>query len=220
MIVKVLDKGFVKLLDHLGNDLTAVKAARVSHGKDLLDEERDRHLIEHLLKSGHESPFEHIVFTFHIKCPIFVARQWMRHRIASYNELSGRYTQLSEEFYIPDQLDPRIKGDSEQRQQILGTIEKALRESYEAYVKLLELKVPREIARIVLPVSLYTEFIWSVNARSLFNFLSLRADSHAQLEIQEYAKAVASIFKQICPWTYEAFIKHRYTGDLLKEVEL
>ncbi len=220
MIIDVLDKGFVKLLDRLGGDLTAVRAARVSHGKNLMDEERDKRLIEHLLKNGHESPFEHIVFTFHIKCPIFVARQWMRHRIASYNELSGRYTEFGEEFYLPDEADTRIRCDEQQSEQIRKIMENTMETAYESYRKLLEMKVPRELARIVLPLSLYTEFIWTVNARSLFNFLSLRADSHAQLEMQEYAKAVAKIFKQICPWTYDAFIKYRYTGDLLKEVEL
>ncbi|AEH50154.1 FAD-dependent thymidylate synthase [Pseudothermotoga thermarum] len=220
MTIQVLDKGFVKLIDHLGNDLTAVRAARISFGKDVMDEERDKRLIEHLLKNGHESPFEHIVFTFHIKCPIFVARQWMRHRIASYNELSGRYTQFGEEFYIPKADDPRLKLSDQQNGEICRIFEDAFNQAYDVYRKLLDLKVPRELARIVLPLSLYTEFIWSVNARSLFNFLSLRADSHAQFEMQQYAKAVATIFKQICPWTYEAFIKHRYTGDLLKEGEV
>lgn len=217
MIVEVLDKGFVKLIDSMGTDISVVRAARMSHGKEPIDEQRDKRLIEHLLKSGHESPFEHITFTFHVKCPIFVARQWMRHRIASYNELSGRYTELADEFYMPD-LEKRF--GKEYSEQVEEIFEQAYRKSYECYRDLLELGFQREVARIVLPLSTYTQFIWTVNGRSLMNFLSLRADSHAQWEMQQYAVAVARIFKQLCPWTYEAFLEYRYTGDLLKEVNL
>lgn len=215
MTIEVLDKGFVKLIDNMGNDISVVRAARISHGKEPIDEQRDKKLLEHLMKSGHESPFEHIVFTFHVKCPIFVARQWMRHRIASYNELSGRYTELHDEFYLPD-FEKRIdKGQSEKARQIF---EQAYEVSYQCYKQLLEVGFQREIARLVLPLATYTQFIWTVNGRSLMNFLSLRADSHAQWEMQQFAIAVARIFKQLCPWTYEAFLKHRYTGDLLREV--
>lgn len=217
MTIEVLDKGFVKLIDSMGTDISIVRAARISHGKEPIDEERDRRLLEHLLKSGHESPFEHVVFTFHIKCPIFVARQWMRHRIASYNELSGRYTQFTDEFYSPDFEKRFAKEQSEQARQI---IEQAYENSYRCYMQLLQMGLQREIARLVLPLATYTQFIWTVNARSLMNFLSLRADSHAQWEMQQFAIAVARIFKQLCPWTYEAFLKYRYTGDLLKEVNL
>ncbi len=215
MTIEVLDKGFVKLIDNMGNDISVVRAARISHGKEPIDEQRDKKLLEHLMKSGHESPFEHIVFTFHVKCPIFVARQWMRHRIASYNELSGRYTEFNDEFYLPD-FGKRIdKGQSEKARQIF---EQAYEVSYQCYKQLLEVGFQREIARLVLPLATYTQFIWTVNGRSLMNFLSLRADSHAQWEMQQFAIAVARIFKQLCPWTYEAFLQHRYTGDLLREV--
>ncbi|HEY8540815.1 MAG TPA: FAD-dependent thymidylate synthase, partial [Pseudothermotoga sp.] len=213
MIIEVLDKGFVKLVDNMGNDISVVRAARISHGKEPIDEQRDRKLLEHLLKSGHESPFEHIVFTFHIKCPIFVARQWMRHRIASYNELSGRYTEFTDEFYLPDFEKRTNKKQDEQAKQIF---EQAYEASYRYYKQLLEIGFQREVARLVLPLATYTQFIWTVNGRSLMNFLSLRADSHAQWEMQQFAIAVARIFKQLCPWTYEAFVKYRYTGDLLK----
>lgn len=215
MTIEVLDKGFVKLIDNMGNDISVVRAARISHGKEPIDEQRDKKLLEHLMKSGHESPFEHIVFTFHVKCPIFVARQWMRHRIASYNELSGRYTEFNDEFYLPD-FGKRIgKDQAEKARQIF---EQAYEVSYQCYKQLLEVGFQREIARLVLPLATYTQFIWTVNGRSLMNFLSLRADSHAQWEMQQFAIAVARIFKQLCPWTYEAFLKHRYTGDLLREV--
>ncbi|MFN3284254.1 MAG: FAD-dependent thymidylate synthase [Pseudothermotoga sp.] len=201
--------------DNMGNDISVVRAARISHGKEPIDEQRDKKLLEHLMKSGHESPFEHIVFTFHVKCPIFVARQWMRHRIASYNELSGRYTEFNDEFYLPD-FGKRIgKDQAEKARQIF---EQAYEVSYQCYKQLLEVGFQREIARLVLPLATYTQFIWTVNGRSLMNFLSLRADSHAQWEMQQFAIAVARIFKQLCPWTYEAFLKHRYTGDLLREV--
>ncbi|ABV34191.1 MULTISPECIES: FAD-dependent thymidylate synthase [Pseudothermotoga] len=219
MTIEVLDRGFVKLLDHMGDDFSAVKAARISHGRDLIDEERDRKLIEYLLRSGHESPFEHIVFTFHIKCPIFVARQWMRHRIASYNELSGRYTELAEEFYLPDlykRYGERLNENDLQKASKL--IEESYKKSHEAYKCLIDMKIPKELARVVLPFATYTQFIWSVNARSLMNFLSLRADSHSQWEMQQFALAVAQVFKSICPWTYESFIRYRYEGDLLKGV--
>lgn len=208
MHIDVLDHGFVKLIDHMGDDTSVVRAARICHASQPGNEERDKQLIEFLMKSGHGTPFEHVVFTFHVKCPIFVARQWMRHRIASYNELSGRYTEYKEEFYIPsrERLNERA----------VETFERTYRLCYEAYQSLIESGVRRELARLVLPVSLYTQFIWTVNARSLMNFLSLRADSHAQWEIQQYALAIAEIFRSICPKTYEAFVKHSYRGDLLK----
>lgn len=208
MHIDVLDHGFVKLIDHMGDDTSVVRAARICHASQPGNEERDKQLIEFLMKSGHGTPFEHVVFTFHVKCPIFVARQWMRHRIASYNELSGRYTEYEEEFYIPAR--ERLN------EKAIETFERTYKLCYEAYQNLIESGVRRELARLVLPVSLYTQFIWTVNARSLMNFLSLRADSHAQWEMQQYALAVAEIFKSVCPKTYEAFVKHSYRGDLLK----
>ncbi|PLV59178.1 FAD-dependent thymidylate synthase [Thermotoga sp. KOL6] len=218
MKLPVLDKGFVELIDMMGNDLSAVRAARVSFNMELKDEKRDKHLVEYLMKHGHESPFEHIVFTFHVKAPIFVTRQWFRHRIASYNELSGRYSKLSYEFYIPSSkrfegYDIKVSPEEIVRK-ISGIVDKA----YKMYTELLEEGVPREVARIVLPLNLYTRFYWTVNARSLMNFLNLRADSHAQWEIQQYALAIAKIFEKKCPWTFEAFLKHAYKGDLLREV--
>lgn len=208
MRIDVLDHGFVELIDHMGDDTSVVRAARICHASQSNDEERDKQLIEFLMKHHHETPFEHVVFTFHIKCPIFVARQWMRHRIASYNELSGRYSKYEDEFYIPsgDRLDEKL----------LEKFERIYRLAYETYQELIASNVQREVARMVLPMALYTQFIWTVNARSLMNFLSLRADSHAQWEMQQYALAIAEIFKSVCPKSYEAFIKYAYRGDLLK----
>ncbi len=222
---KVLDRGFVELVSVMGDDLTVVRSARVSTGSGSKGLERDRKLIDYLMAHRHETPFEHVVFTFHVKCPIFVARQWFRHRIASYNEKSGRYSKMSYEFYMPERMripHPKDKQmsvendgsvDDEKAKKIIAEVyEKA----YEAYQELLNMGVARELARIVLPLSLYTEFYWTVNMRSLMNFLSLRADSHAQWEIRQYAIAIAEYFKECCPWSYEAFIKYAYRGDVLR----
>ncbi len=208
MRIEVLDRGFVELIDHMGDDTSVVRAARICHASQPGDEEQDRRLIEFLMKNRHETPFEHVTFTFHIKCPIFVARQWMRHRIASYNELSGRYTEYEDEFYLP--------GKERLDEQSIQKMKEVYEFSYKTYQELVESGVRKEIARMVLPTALYTRFIWTVNARSLMNFLSLRADSHAQWEMQQYALAVAQIFKAICPKSYDAFVRYSYRGDLLK----
>jgi len=181
------------------------------------------------MKNKHESPFEHITLTFHVKCPIFVARQWLRHRIGnSYNEISRRYTtKYSEEFYLPDHIRVQdeenrqssyICEDDNKKEQALLLIEESYKNAYETYQKLLKLGIAREMARIVLPVGEYTQFYWTSNIRSIMHFLNLRADGHAQYEIQLYAKAIAEIFNKVCPLSYTAFLKYSYTGNILKEV--
>ena len=211
--IEVLDKGFVKLVDFMGSDLRAVSSARVSFGGVSKGEEKDKLLIKYLVEHDHHSPFEHCYFQFHIKCPIFVARQWMRHRICSYNEISARYTEVKDEFYIPTEF--RVQ-DIANRQgsvvskdidnkALLEIYNKSVEASYESYKKLLAAGVAREMARCVLPVSQYTQFYWTVNARSLLNFIKLRADSHAQYEIRVYAEAIKKIFKEKLPWTWQAF---------------
>jgi len=225
--IKVLDKGFVALIDMMGNDRSAVRAARVSHGKDLSTDEKDRKLIDYLMEHGHLSPFEHITFTFHVKAPIFVVRQWFRHRIGmSPNEISRRYTSKNaNEFYIPDHIriqdtkdkqSSNVYSDEQLKEEALEVIEEVYKKSYEAYEKLINMGVAREMARIILPVGEYTEFYLTTNARALMHFLDLRASSHAQWEIQQYAKALAGFFQKTCPWSYEAYLKHQYKGDLLK----
>nr|WP_276318747.1 FAD-dependent thymidylate synthase [Marinitoga lauensis] len=216
----------MKLVDMLGNDRTAVKAARVSYGKEISNDDKDKKLIYYLMKHKHHSPFEHQVFTFHVKTPIFIARQWMRHRIGSYNEISRRYTtKYAEEFYIPDHIriqdtvnkQGSIKTNDEHMQnKAINIINYTYDYLFETYNKLLEMGVAREMARMILPVGQYTQFYWTVNTRSLMNFLNLRADSHAQWEIQQYAVALAEVFKEKLPWTYEAFMNFEYRGDLLK----
>lgn len=219
---RVLDKGFVRLLEVMGRDQGIVEAARVSFAGTSKGEEQDRRLIAYLLKHRHMSPFEHAVLKFHVKAPIFVMRQWIRHRIASYNEISARYTEVQDEYYAPEAWraqDARNKQGSIARAPALD--QAALTRRYEAQVRaslatyreLLKAGAARELARMVLPLCLYTEFYWTINARSLMNFLSLRADAHAQWEIQRYAEALAAHFAREMPWTHAAFLDHVWEGD-------
>lgn len=228
----MLDKGFVRLIDYMGDDKAAVEAARVSYYNHTNVEnrkmnEKDIKLSSFLMKEGHLSPFEHLVLKFHVKAPIFVARQWFRHRIGvSYNEVSRRYTSKhADEFYIPNHI--RIQ-DTENKQGSIKTnnfdlekkcieqIKDAYENTYNIYKQLLENGVAREMARMVLPVGQYTEFYFTVNVRALMHFLDLRADSHAQWEIQEYAKAMAELFHSVFPITYKHYVKYLYQGDILK----
>lgn len=216
----VLDHGVVRLVDFMGGDPAVVQSARVSFGKGVTNDERDRKLIFFLLANGHETPFEHSVFKFHIKCPIFVARQWFRHRMASYNEISGRYTEMKEEFCLPEslrtqkarnykfeQLEPDLNAE------LLQKITAHYEASFKLYEELLEKGVAKEHARIVLPLSLYTQFYWTINSRSLMNFVKLRMEEHAQYEIQQYATAINDIFQEKMPWTHEAFMKYVVNGE-------
>ncbi|NPB02941.1 MAG: FAD-dependent thymidylate synthase [Thermotogae bacterium] len=209
----VLDKGFVRLVEFLGGDRAVVQAARVSVGQGLKTPEKDRRLINYLMKHEHGTPFEHAVFKFHVKAPIFVAREWFRHRIASYNEISQRYTQVKDEFYIPHKLRKGLKGnkqasefvDFQDEDALIRNIKEAYGTAYAIYRKLLERGVARELARVVLPVGIYTQFYWTVNARSLMNFLRLRMGEDAQWEIRQYALRISEIFRQKMPWTAEAW---------------
>jgi len=230
--IKVLDKGFVRLIDYMGDDKSAVDAARVSYynhenSENRKMDEKDIKLSLFLMKEGHLSPFEHLVMKFHVKAPIFVARQWFRHRIGvSYNEVSRRYTtKNSDEFYIPDHIriqDTKNKQGSVKidnlslEQECIDKIKDAYENAYKIYEELLEKGVAKEMARIVLPVGQYTEFYFTVNVRALMHFLDLRADSHAQWEIQEYAKAMSKIFEKVFPITYKHYVENLYQGDILK----
>jgi len=218
--IKVLDKGFVRLVDLLGNDLSVVQAARVSLGAGSKGEEKDRKLVGYLMRHQHMTPFEHAVFQFHVKCPIFVMRQWIRHRAASYNEQSARYCEVPDEFYVPEVFrapDPKNKQSSGVSPAVdQGRCRELLlasqRQAYAAYQDLLKAGVAREIARSVLPVSQYTQFYWTVNARNLMHFIELRADAAAQWEIQRYAEALAVFFRERMPWTWEAFLRYGWRG--------
>ena len=216
----VLDHGSVKLLNQMASDLDVVNAARVSFATYQTEmDEKAIGLINFLMKNKHATPFEHSVFKFYIKCPIFVAREWFRHRWSSFNEMSMRYyVPESIDFYNPENIRQQIgKPGSYSFESIEDPITKSLVESktksvysyaYNTYQVLIEAGVAKEIARTVLPVGQYTEFIWTVNARSLVNFISLRNDEHAQYEIRKYAEVVENIFSQYMPITHECFVKN------------
>ncbi len=218
--IKVLDKGFVRLIEHFGGDSGVVDAARVSYGGSSKGGEQDRKLIAFLLKNSHMTPLEHAVFKFHVRAPIFVARQWFRHRIASYNEISYRYTEVKEDFYVPERWRMQDRKNKQgslasndlDQEDLTALYTRQLGGAMKAYRELLAAGVAREMARMVLPVSLFTEFYWTINARSLLNFISLRADHHAQWEIRQYAKAIADIFSEKMPWTWAAFIDQACNG--------
>ena len=217
---EVLDFGEVELLSCMASDLDVVNAAKVSFAayKTEIDESCIG-LINYLMKNNHATPFEHSIFKFRIKAPIFVTREWMRHRWSSFNEMSMRYHVPSHiEYYTPAYNDIRKQvgkpgaysfeeiEDPEVKDLFYSVYQKTILAADEAYYKLLDAGIAKEIARCVLPVSQYTEFIWTVNARSLINFISLRNDSNAQYEINQYAKEIENIFSQKMPITHEAFV--------------
>ncbi len=217
---RVLDKGFIRLVDYLGNDSRIVQAARVSYGKGTKTFREDKGLINYLLRNDHTSPFEQVVFTFHVKLPIFVARQWIRHRTARLNEISGRYSVMKSEFYLPStgsiafQSESNKQGRSTEtvpaamQEKVLAILTKYQKELYGTYEDLLDNNIARELARINLPLSLYTEWYWQIDLHNLFRFLALRLDAHAQLEIREYAKVLHAISTKVCPIAFDAFDEH------------
>ena len=218
--IKVLDKGFVRLVDYMGGDERIVQAARVSYGTGTKSYRQDRGLIHYLIRNWHTSPFEQVQLTFHTKMPIFVARQWVRHRTARLNEISGRYSVMKDEFYVPNpenirpQSENNKQGRSDERftadqeQEIIRLFADEQRTVYQKYERLRELNVAREIARNNLPLSLYTEWYWQIDLHNLFHFLRLRMDPHAQYEIRVYAEAMAQCAKAVAPMAYEAFEEH------------
>ena len=220
----VLDKGFVRLVDYFGGDQRIVQSARVSYGEGTKSVSQDGALIDYLLRHQHTSPFEQVVMTFHVKMPIFVARQWVRHRTGRMNEVSGRYSIMKEEFYVPEaeKVAPQSKDnkqgraseafDSETANKIINQLEEGQKSSYENYSELLDAGLAREIARINLPLSLYTEFYWEMDLHNLFHFLKLRLDSHAQYEIRVYAEVMLEMCKKVAPMATESFINHQNNG--------
>lgn len=217
----VLDKGFVRLVDMLGGDRAVVDAARVCYASRSQGEDWDRRLIAYLLQHDHLTPFEHAVFKFHVAAPIFVARQWFRHRMASYNEVSGRYAEVKDDFYIPaawrtqDAVNRQgsVAAPGLDHAGLSAKLAAQVRSAMAAYREMLAAGVAREMARLVMPVNLYTQFYWTVNCRSLMNFISLRADRHAQWEMQQYALALADFFRLRMPWTWDAYLAHAWKGD-------
>ena len=230
--IPILDHGFIRVIDYMGTDQSIVQAARVSYGEGTKKLREDRGLIRYLLSHWHTTPFEMCEIKFHIKLPIFVARQWIRHRTANVNEYSARYSVLDKEFYIPemDQLGSQSTTNKQGRSNTLDKkfakhaqdlIKKNSEQLYEDYQDLLNGKLlnndeyvegeglARELARTTLPLNYYTQWYWKIDLHNLMHFLRLRADSHAQYEIQIYAEKMVEILKKWVPLTYEAFEDYR-----------
>ena len=228
----VLDKGFVRLVDYLGGDERIAQAARVSYGEGTKTYRENKGLIDYLLRNEHTSPFEQVNFTFHLKMPIFVARQWIRHRTAKVNEISGRYSVMKDEFYIPDpgciagQSTSNKQGrageavSAEMQRYVRETLEKDQKTLYATYTAMLEKDIARELARINLPLSLYTEFYWQMDLHNLFHFIKLRMHPHAQLEIREYASEIFKIAEKVCPLACASFLDHLVKGVRFSGTEL
>jgi thymidylate synthase (FAD) len=217
--IKVLDKGFVRLVDYMGGDQRIVQSARVSYGEGTKTYRQDRGLIHYLIRNWHTSPFEQVQLTFHTKMPIFVARQWVRHRTARLNEISGRYSVMKDEFYLPEPHHVSVQSESnkqgrgdtlpfDEAMEVIRQMESEQKTAYADYTSLLDKGVARELARANLPVSLYTEWYWQIDLHNLFHFLRLRMDPHAQYEIRVFAEAMAKCAKAVAPIAYEAFEEH------------
>lgn len=227
-----LDHGFVRLIDYMGGDSSIVQAARVSYGSGTTKKRGDRALIRYLMRHDHNTPFEMVDLKFHAKMPIFVARQWVRHRTASINEISGRYSVIANEFYVPNEEDLGIQSttnrqgrdsggfESATAQQILGLLREDSERSFEHYDRLLNQGLTRELARIGLGLNTYTEWYWKVNLHNLNHFLVLRKDAHAQKEIRVYADAMGDIASKVAPLTYEAFEDYRLKGTKFSRLEM
>ncbi|MDQ3024314.1 MAG: FAD-dependent thymidylate synthase [bacterium] len=221
--IPVLDKGFVRMVDYLGGDARIVQSARVSYGAGTKTIREDRGLIQYLYRNQHTSPFEQVQLSFHVKLPIFVARQWVRHRTARLNEVSGRYSIMPDEFYVPDTDRIRYQSDDNKQgsgapmpfdyaQGAVDSIDSEQRCVYQNYSLMVDAGVARELARINLPLSLYTEWYWQIDLNNLFHFLALRLDAHAQYEIREYGIALGKCAKAVAPLAYEAFEEYTLKG--------
>lgn len=229
--INIHEHGFVRLVDSMGDDSRIVQSARVSYASGTKSFREDRGLIRYLLKNAHTSPFEQVVFTFHVKMPIFVARQWVRHRTARLNEISARYSIMKDEFYEPADHDINYQSkDNKQGRdeaefppdelaEIKEKISYIHNETYKVYQELIDKGVAREIARILLPTSLYTEMYWQIDLHNLFHFLRLRLHSHAQREIRVYAEGLYTLIKDICPLACEAFEDYTLNKIELNQVE-
>lgn len=232
----VLDHGFVRVIDYMGDDSAIVQAARVSYGRGTKKTSQDKALIHYLMRHRHTTPFEMCEIKLHVKMPIFVARQWLRHRTASVNEYSARYSILSKEFYVPEaqHLAPQSmennqgRGDvtlsPEESARVLDILRTDANNAYDHYEEMMNCRedgtvldpnrtgLTRELARMNLSLNYYTEFYWKVDLHNLFHFLSLRADSHAQYEIRVFAEAMVDLTRLWVPLAYEAFCNYRLGG--------
>ena len=228
----VLDHGFVSLVDYLGTDEDIERAARVSYGYGTRKQSATRGLLRYLRRHKHTTPSEMVELKFHCCMPMFIARQWIRHRTASVNEYSGRYSLIPMLFYSPDaaQLQTQSKRNNQGRsgQAVGGALydeaqrrwAEIRRESTDAYAWLTENEVARELARIDLPLSTYTQWYWKIDLHNLLHFLTLRVDAHAQWEIQEYGRVMAGMLKRVAPLSYEAWIDYDVCGTHVSRAEL
>jgi thymidylate synthase (FAD) len=234
--IKVLDHGFIRVIDYMGNDGAIVQAARVSYGKGTKQISQDKGLINYLMRHKHTTPFEMCDIKLHVKLPIFIARQWIRHRTASVNEYSARYSILSKEFYIPERehLSPQSTTNKQGRSQerlpddvadrVLDILRNDASHCYNNYIEMMNedehgqminentVGITRELARMNLTLNTYTEWYWKINLHNLLHFTALRADAHAQYEIRAYANVILDILKAWVPFTYDAFGEYRIHG--------
>jgi thymidylate synthase (FAD) len=238
--IPVLDHGFVRVIDYMGDDAAVVQAARVSYGKGTKRVNEDRGLIHYLMRHRHTTPFEMCEIKYHVKLPIFVARQWIRHRTANVNEYSARYSILDKEFYIPApehlaaQSTSNRQGRGEvlsgkEAERVLSLLRDDAERAYRGYVEMLNESeqgeaidaerqgLARELARMNLSLNFYTQWYWKTDLHNLLNFLSLRADAHAQYEIRAFAEAMIGTVERWVPMTAEAFRQYRLGGAQLSE---
>lgn len=241
--IPILDHGFLRVIDYMGDDAAVVQAARVSYGRGTRKVSEDKGLINYLMRHWHTTPFEMAEIKVHVKLPIFVARQWIRHRTASINEYSARYSVLDREFYLPDpdQLSAQSssnrqgRGDTlapEEAQRVLDLLREDGERTYANYAWMLNEDetgarldperdgLARELARINLTLATYTQWYWKTNLHNLMNFLRLRADAHAQYEIRVYADALVDVMKRWVPLSHEAFLEHRLGAVTLSQSAL
>ena len=234
--IPVLDHGFVRVIDYMGDDSSIVQAARVSYGRGTKKSLQDKGLINYLMRHRHTTPFEMCDIKFHIKLPIFIARQWIRHRTASVNEYSARYSILNNEFYVPEKVNLSAQSTINKQgrsdtdlpddvaNKVLSIIKEDSEKCYDHYVEMMNedadgniidentVGITRELARMNLTLNHYTEWYWKINLHNLLHFLALRADSHAQYEIRVYAQAMLDVVKAWVPYAFEAFAEHSMNG--------
>ena len=228
--IKCLDKGFVRLVDSMGGDDAIVQAARVSYGKGTSKVSQDRGLIRYLMRHRHTTPFEMVEFKFHCKMPIFVARQWVRHRTANINEYSLRYSEARDEFYYPESKHIQFQSALNKQgrsgnvpKQLTDKVMKYFKEiserSFDMYKEMNEAGLARELIRAILPVNLYTEWYWKNDLHNLLHFIGLRSDSHAQHEIRVYSDAMAKAVKKVAPFAWEAYQGYVVSGLRFSRIE-
>lgn len=242
--IPVLDHGFIRVIDYMGDDAAIVQAARVSYGRGTKQVSQDKGLINYLMRHWHSTPFEMCEIKFHVKLPIFVARQWIRHRTANVNEYSARYSIMDKEFYIPDasQLAPQSKKNhqgrgsealsAEESRRVLEILKGDSEQVYGHYEELMNCDekgtvldesksgIARELARMNLTLNYYTQWYWKIDLHNLMHFLMLRADPHAQYEIRVYADAMIKVVEKWVPFAFDAFQEHRLHGSRLSRTGL